>query len=93
MLMLLKKPDSTTSRPQASPVTESNGPTGLIPGSNRWTRSEFLFRVHKGLDRVTGERYGPYAGGSEYRVTARSPELRASIEAKPRTLLVLRRSG
>lgn len=68
----------------ATPVTETNGPTGLIPGSNRWTRSEFLFRVHKGLDRVTGDRYGPYVGGSEYRVTARSPELRRTFMQLPR---------
>jgi hypothetical protein len=68
----------------ATPVTENNGPTGLIPGSNRWARSEFLFRVHKGLDRVSGERYGPYLGGSEYRVTARSPELRKIFMQLPR---------
>jgi hypothetical protein len=68
----------------ASRVTEINGPTGLIPESNRWARSEFLFRVHKGLDRVTGERFGPYVGGSEYRVTARVPELRRTFMQLPR---------
>jgi hypothetical protein len=68
----------------ASRVTEINGPTGLIPESNRWARSEFLFRVHKGLDRVTVDRFGRYVGGSEYRVTARVPELRRTFMQLPR---------
>lgn len=60
----------------ATTVGDDNGPTGIIRESNTWGRSEFLFRAHKGLDRVTIRRYGKYVNGAEYRATARSPELR-----------------
>jgi hypothetical protein len=60
----------------ATTVGDDNGPTGVIRESNTWGRSEFLFRAHKGLDRVTIGRYGKYVQGAEYRATARSPELR-----------------
>lgn len=60
----------------ATPVTSDTGPTGIIRESNTWERSEFLFRAHKGLDRITIGRYGKFVDGAEYRATARSPELR-----------------
>jgi hypothetical protein len=60
----------------ATEVTPKSGPTGIIRGSNTWGRSEFLFRAHKGLDRLTVSRYGKYVGGAEYRAAARSPDLR-----------------
>lgn len=60
----------------ATPVSNDNGPTGIIRESNTWERSEFLFRAHKGLDQVTIGRYGKYMNGAEYRAAARSPELR-----------------
>lgn len=60
----------------ATHVTRESGPTGIIRQSNTWERSEFLFRAHKGLDRITIGRYGRYVDGAEYRATARSPELR-----------------
>ena len=67
----------------ATPVTNDNGPTGIIRESNTWERSEFLFRAHKGLDVVTIGRYGKYVGGAEYRAAARSPELRAIFMQLP----------
>jgi hypothetical protein len=60
----------------ATEVGPDNGPTGFIPESNSWERSEFLFRAHKGLDVVTIGRYAKYVDGAEYRAAARSPELR-----------------
>jgi hypothetical protein len=60
----------------ATSVSNPNGPTGIIRESNTWERSEFLFRAHKGLDRVTVGRYGRYAQGADYRAVARSPDLR-----------------
>jgi hypothetical protein len=60
----------------ATPVAIDNGPTGIIPESNVWERSEFLFRAHKGLDVVTIGRYAKYVDGAEYRAAARSTELR-----------------
>ena len=60
----------------ATPVTPENGPTGIIPESNCWERSEFRFRVYKGIDKITIARYGGYVAGAEYRVAARDPELR-----------------
>jgi hypothetical protein len=60
----------------ATAVTKENGPTGVLRESNTWERSEFLFRAHKGLDRVTMGRYAKYAGRAEYRAVARSVELR-----------------
>jgi hypothetical protein len=59
----------------ATAVRAENGPTGVIRESNTWARSEFLFRAHKGLDRVTIGRYGKYVD-AEYRASARTPELR-----------------
>jgi hypothetical protein len=60
----------------ATEVGSDNGPTGFIPESNTWERSEFLFRAHKGLDVVTIGRYAKYVGGAEYRASVRSAELR-----------------
>jgi hypothetical protein len=68
----------------ATPVGASNGPTGIIKGSNTWHRSEFLFRAHKGLDRLTIERYGRYVDGASYRAAARSPELRRIFMELPK---------
>lgn len=68
----------------ATEVGEDNGPTMLIPQSNRWERSEFLFRVYKGLDHVTGTRYTKYVPNAEYRVLPRSPELRRIFMQLPR---------
>ncbi len=67
-----------------TPVTELTGPTQLIPGSNGWERSEFVFRAHKGLDRVTVGRYARFAPGSEYRITVRDRELRRIFMQLPR---------
>jgi hypothetical protein len=60
----------------ATPVSNDNGPTGIVRGSNTWGRSEFLFRAYKGLDAVTIGRYGKYVDGAAYRAVARSPDLR-----------------
>jgi hypothetical protein len=67
----------------ATRVGIDNGPTGFIPESNTWERSEFLFRAHKGLDVVTIGRYAKYVGGAEYRATARSTELRSVFMQLP----------
>jgi hypothetical protein len=67
----------------ATSVTSESGPTRIISESNTWERSEFLFRAHKGLDRVTMARYAKYVNGAEYRAAARSPELRGIFMQLP----------
>jgi hypothetical protein len=59
-----------------SSVTENSGPTHFIPESNRWRRSEFLFRSHKGLDRILTDRYHSVWSGDFYRIVFRDDNLR-----------------
>lgn len=69
-----------------TPVTESNGPTRAIPGSNTWEVSEFRLRMHRALDRVVGDRYGKLGAAGNYRPTARHPELRSIFMQLPRSI-------
>jgi ectoine hydroxylase-related dioxygenase (phytanoyl-CoA dioxygenase family) len=67
-----------------TPVTDSNGPTRAIPGSNAWDVSEFRLRMHRALDRIVGDRYGQFGASGNYRPTARRPELRNIFMQLPR---------
>ena len=64
-------------------VNEENGATRAIPRSNLWERSDFLFRMHKALDSVVGNRYASYVRKSHYRPIARHPELRRIFMCLP----------
>lgn len=67
-----------------TPVDEENGPTRAIPQSNRWEKSECLFRMHKALDNVVGYRYAKYVRKGPYRLLARNPELRRIFMELPK---------
>jgi hypothetical protein len=60
----------------ATPVTDANGPTRAIPGSNCWEASEFRLRMYRALDRIVGDRYGSLGSAGNYRPLARRSELR-----------------
>lgn len=68
-----------------TPVNEENGATRAIPQSNLWERSDFLFRMHKALDRVVGDRYASYVRKSHYRPIARHAELRRIFMCLPKS--------
>ena len=59
-----------------TPVDIDSGPTRAVPGSNRWEKSECVFRMHKALDNVVGMRYAQFVGRGNYRLLARHAELR-----------------
>lgn len=67
-----------------TPVDEENGATRAIPGSNRWEKSECLFRMHKALDNVVGCRYAKYVQKAHYRPIARHAELRRIFMELPK---------
>lgn len=67
-----------------TPVCEDNGATCAIPGSNCWEKSEYLFRMHKALDRVVGNRYAKFVHGAHYRPLARYVELRRIFMELPK---------
>lgn len=67
-----------------TPVGEENGATRAIPGSNRWGKSEFIFRMHKALDNVVGCRYEKFVRKAHYRPLARHAELRGIFMELPK---------
>lgn len=68
----------------ATTVNEEHGPTHVVPESNLWDRSEFLFTMHKALDRITIDRYGKHYLGSRYRLIPRDPDLRKIFMSLPK---------
>jgi ectoine hydroxylase-related dioxygenase (phytanoyl-CoA dioxygenase family) len=67
-----------------TPVDEENGATRAIPGSNRWEKSAFIFRMHKALDNIVGCRYAKFVYKSNYRHLARHSELRSIFMELPK---------
>jgi hypothetical protein len=67
-----------------TPVSDENGATRAIPGSNRWEKSECQFRMHKALDRVVGNRYAKFVRKAHYRPLARHAELRRIFMELPK---------
>ena len=67
-----------------TPVSEGNGETRAIPGSNRWEMSECQIRMHKALDRVVGNRYAKFVHKAHYRPIARHAELRRIFMELPK---------
>jgi hypothetical protein len=68
----------------ATSVSEETGPTHVVPESNCWDRSEFLFTMHKGLDRITMDRYGKHYLGPRYRLISRDSDLRRVFMSLPK---------
>ncbi|GEM_PF-6394307 len=70
-----------------TPVKEAdNGATKYIKGSHKWVRSEFVFLFHKGLDRISSDRYYNIFDGY-YRPLYKHEELRKLLLHLPQKLM------